>query len=34
MIISHGYTRLRIKDIVTVVGSDVSLDALTHKFDQ
>jgi len=34
MIISHGYTRLRIKDIVTVVGSDTSLDALTHKFDQ
>ncbi len=33
MIISHGYTRLRIKDIVTVVGSDTSLDALTLRFD-
>jgi Trk K+ transport system NAD-binding subunit len=33
MIISHGYTRLRTKDIVTFVGSTASLDALTLKFD-
>lgn len=34
MIISHGYTRLRIKDQVTVVGSNKSLDELTLRFDQ
>lgn len=34
MIISHGYTRLRIKDQVTVVGSNKSLDQLTLRFDQ
>lgn len=33
-IISHGYTRLRIKDIVTVVGSIKSLDQVQFKFDQ
>lgn len=33
MIISHGYTRLRIRDIVTVVGSNSSLDKLTLRFD-
>ncbi|MEL7147899.1 MAG: cation:proton antiporter, partial [Bacteroidota bacterium] len=33
MIISHGYTRLRIHDIVTVVGSNSSLDELTLRFD-
>lgn len=33
MIISHGYTRLRIHDIVTVVGSNRSLDELTLRFD-
>lgn len=32
-IISHGYTRLRVGDIVTFVGSDKSLDELTLKFD-
>ena len=33
-IISHGYTRLRIKDIVTVVGSEKSLDDVQLKFDR
>lgn len=33
-IISHGYTRLRIKDIVTVVGSVKSLDQVQFKFDE
>lgn len=33
-IISHGYTRLRFKDIVTVVGSIKSLDQVQLKFDQ
>ncbi|MFY0600400.1 MAG: cation:proton antiporter [Cyclobacteriaceae bacterium] len=33
-IISHGYTRLRIKDIVTVVGSIKSLDAVQLKFEK
>jgi len=33
-IISHGYTRLRIRDIVTVVGSIKSLDEVQFKFDQ
>lgn len=32
VIISHGYTRLRIKDIVTFVGSNESLDKLTLRF--
>ncbi len=32
-IITHGYTRLRLKDIVTVVGSIKSLDAVQFKFD-
>lgn len=31
-IITHGYTRLRIKDIVTVVGSIKSLDEVQFKF--
>ena len=31
-IISHGYTRLRKKDIVTVVGSDESLDKIQWMF--
>lgn len=34
LIISHGYTRLRLRDIVTVVGSNESLDQLTLKFDK
>lgn len=34
MIISHGYTRLRIGDLVTLVGSNKSLDALTLRFDK
>ncbi len=33
-IISHGYTRLRINDIVTVVGSVESLDKVQFKFDR
>lgn len=32
MIISHGYTRLRLKDIVTMVGSPKSLDEVRRKF--
>lgn len=34
IIISHGYTRLRIGDIVTFVGSNESLDELTLRFDK
>ncbi|MEM8895222.1 MAG: TrkA C-terminal domain-containing protein, partial [Bacteroidota bacterium] len=33
VIISHGYTRLRIGDVVTFVGSNKSLDDLTLRFD-
>lgn len=33
-IITHGYTRLRIKDIVTVVGSIKSLDQVQLKFEK
>lgn len=33
-IISHGYTRLRIKDTVTVVGSIKSLDTVQLKFER
>lgn len=32
MIISHGYTRLRLKDIVTMVGSPKSLEEIRTKF--
>ena len=32
MIISHGYTRLRVNDIVTVVGSNHSLDEISLRF--
>ncbi|MCR9249672.1 MAG: cation:proton antiporter [bacterium] len=32
MIISHGYTRLRVNDIVTVVGSNQSLDEISLRF--
>lgn len=32
MIISHGYTRLRLKDIVTMVGSPKSLEEVRTKF--
>lgn len=34
MIISHGFTRLRIGDVVTFVGSTSSLDEVTVKFDK
>ncbi|WP_109832993.1 monovalent cation:proton antiporter family protein [Reichenbachiella versicolor] len=33
MIISHGFTRLRLGDVVTFVGSKESLDEMTVKFD-
>ncbi len=33
MLITHGYTRLRVGDLVTVVGSKESLQALTLRFD-
>ena len=33
IIISHGYTRLRLNDLVTFVGSRKSLDDLTRRFD-
>ena len=33
MLISHGYTRLRMGDIVTVVGSDESLASVERRFD-
>ncbi len=33
MIISHGYTRLRRGDIITLVGSNKSLDDLAFKFE-
>jgi len=33
MIISHGFTRLRLGDVVTFVGSIESLDEMTVKFD-
>ncbi|MGK7392697.1 MAG: monovalent cation:proton antiporter family protein [Candidatus Cyclobacteriaceae bacterium M2_1C_046] len=34
MIISHGYTRLRAKDMVTMVGSQESLRQMTRLFDR
>lgn len=34
MIISHGYTRLRLGDIVTIVGSKDSIDKVTLMFDK
>ncbi|MFY0651122.1 MAG: cation:proton antiporter [Cyclobacteriaceae bacterium] len=34
MIISHGYTRLRLGDIVTFVGSNESLEQLSSKFSE
>lgn len=33
MIISHGYTRLRKGDLVTLVGSNEELDKMTLMFD-
>ena len=33
-IITHGYTRLRMGDILTIVGSNDSLQAVTLKFDK
>ena len=34
MIISHGYTRLRLGDVVTIVGSTDSLEKMTLMFDK
>lgn len=34
MIISHGYTRLRLGDIVSLVGSNESLENVTVRFDK
>jgi Trk K+ transport system NAD-binding subunit/Kef-type K+ transport system membrane component KefB len=34
MIISHGYTRLRLGDVVTIVGSKESLEKMTLLFEQ
>ncbi len=34
IIITHGYTRLRMGDILTFVGSDKSLDEVQFKFDR
>jgi len=33
MIISHGYTRLRLGDVVTMVGSVESLDNISLRFE-
>lgn len=33
LIVSHGYTRLRLGDIITMVGSEISLDEIKFKFD-
>ena len=33
MIVSHGYTRLRLGDIITMVGSEQHLEELKFKFD-
>ena len=34
MIISHGYTRLRKNDIITIVGSNKSLEDIALKFER
>ncbi|WP_299523773.1 cation:proton antiporter [uncultured Lutibacter sp.] len=34
LIVSHGYTRLRLEDIITMVGSATSLDELKFKFEK
>ncbi len=33
IIISHGYTRLRLGDVITLVGSEKSIDEIMFKFD-
>jgi Kef-type K+ transport system membrane component KefB/Trk K+ transport system NAD-binding subunit len=33
LLVSHGYTRLRLGDIMTLVGSEISLEELKFKFD-
>jgi Trk K+ transport system NAD-binding subunit len=33
LLVSHGYTRLRLGDIMTLVGSKKSLEALNFRFD-
>ncbi|MCF6182904.1 cation:proton antiporter [Lutibacter sp.] len=33
LLVSHGYTRLRLGDVITLVGADESLQKLKYKFD-
>jgi Trk K+ transport system NAD-binding subunit len=33
LLVSHGYTRLRLGDVITLVGADESLQKLKFKFD-
>jgi len=33
LIVSHGYTRLRLGDIITMIGSEISLNEIKFKFD-
>lgn len=33
LIVSHGYTRMRLGDIITLVGAEISLEKLKFKFD-
>jgi len=33
LLVSHGYTRMRLGDIITLVGSETSLEELKFKFD-
>ncbi|MBG7631658.1 MAG: TrkA family potassium uptake protein, partial [Bacteroidetes bacterium] len=33
LLVSHGYTRMRLKDIITLVGAKTSLEELKFKFD-
>ena len=33
LLVSHGYTRMRLGDIITLVGSEISLEELKFKFD-
>tara|TARA_R110001583_G_scaffold100043_2_gene245669 strand:+ start:20323 stop:22242 length:1920 start_codon:yes stop_codon:yes gene_type:complete len=33
LLVSHGYTRMRLGDIITFVGSEISLEELKFKFD-
>ena len=33
LLVSHGYTRMRLGDIITLVGAETSLEELKFKFD-